>query len=87
MKAIIIAVVAMIVMMVALQFKSSSETVTYIKESVTPEVVLEDWQTDEEAIQAAKDVVRKKELQAELQGLKDLQASKKKLSQLKLAVE
>ena len=75
MKAIIIAVVAMIVMMVALQFKSSSETVTYIKESVTPEVVLEDWQTDEEAIQAAKDVVRKKELQAELQGLKDLQAS------------
>lgn len=38
-------------------------------EVVTP--VVEKWMTDEEAIQAAKDVVRKKELEAELIQLKD----------------
>jgi hypothetical protein len=78
MKAIIIAVVAVIVMAVALSFRSS-DTVTYIKESVTPEVVApivkEAWMLDEEAIQAAKDVIKKKELQVELADLKDLQAS------------
>lgn len=56
----------------------SSEGLTYVKER-TMEVVKEEpkeaWQTDEEAIQAAKDVVRKKELQAELQSLRNLQAS------------
>lgn len=70
MKAIIIAVVAVIVMMVALQFQST-ETITYIKESAmeVAEEPKEAWMTDEEAIQAAKDVIRKKELQAELEKL------------------
>ena len=35
----------------------------------------EAWQTDEEAIQAAKDVIKKKELQAELESLQAVQAS------------
>jgi hypothetical protein len=83
MKAIILGTVSVIVMMVALQFQGG-ETITYIKESVTPEVVapiVEKWQTDEEAIQAAKDVIRKKELEAELASLdseiKDKQARRK----------
>lgn len=70
MKAIIIAVVAVIVMMVALQFQST-ETITYIKESAmeVAEEPKEAWMIDEEAIQAAKDVIKKKELQAELEKL------------------
>lgn len=54
------------------------ETYNYVKETVTMEVVPETkeaWMTDEEAIQAAKDVIRKKELQAELDALQIIQAS------------
>jgi cell shape-determining protein MreC len=84
MKAIILALVVAIVMAVALSFRSS-DTVTYIKESVTPEVVApivkEAWMTDEDAIQAAKDVIKKKELEAELASLdaeiKEKQARRK----------
>lgn len=37
--------------------------------SVVQEVALPDWADDEEAVQAAKDVIRKKELQAELEAV------------------
>ena len=80
MKAIIIAVVAVIVMMVALQFQST-ETITYIKESAmeVAEEPKEAWMIDQEAIQAAKDVIRKKELQAELGQLDaDIKAKQEK---------
>jgi hypothetical protein len=76
MKAIIAGIVVAIVMMVAVQFKST-ETITYIKESameVAPEPK-EAWMLDEEAIQAAKDVIRKKELEAEITTLEVEQAS------------
>jgi hypothetical protein len=76
MKAIIIAIVVVIVMMVALQFQGG-ETITYIKESAmeVAEEPKEAWMLDEEAVQAAKDVIRKKELEAELANLKATQAS------------
>lgn len=76
---------SVIVMFVILQFTyGSGETVKVLKESVTPEVVapiVEKWQTDEDAIQAAKDVIKKKELEAELASLdaeiKEKQARRK----------
>jgi hypothetical protein len=67
MKAIIIAVMVVIVMMGLLQFKGG-ETITYIQEStmeVVPEEPKEAWMTDEDAIKAAQAVVRKKELETE----------------------
>jgi hypothetical protein len=76
MKTIIIAVVVVVVMIGLLSFKDSNP-ITYVKET-TLEVVeepKESWMTDEEAIQAAKDVIRKKELQTELTSLKEMQAS------------
>lgn len=76
-KATIIAVVVVGVISVILSLKDD-ETYNYVKETVTMEVVPETkeaWMTDEEAIQAAKDVIRKKELQAELDALQVIQAS------------
>ena len=64
------AVVVVGVMGAVVQY-SGQGTVKYVKEQVTevtnkPEIQ-ESWMTDEEAVQAAKDVIRKKELQAELE--------------------
>ena len=74
MKLIIAGVVLAVVMGLALQYRDSilgEDSLTYVRE--TMEVVKEEpkeaWMTDEEAIQAAKDVIRKKELQAELETL------------------
>ncbi len=75
MKATILAVTVAIVMMVALAYRDSAP-VTYVKETIeVVEEPKEAWMLDEEAIQAAKDVIKKKELQAELVSLKELQAS------------
>lgn len=56
----------------------------YEKEEVVKEVeVTPDWATDEEAVQAAKDVIRKKELEAELsqldEQLKEIQSKRKEV--------
>lgn len=53
---------------------------------VVEEVVKEAWQTDEEAIQAAKDVIRKKELQAELTQL-DSEIAEKQAKRKEVANE
>lgn len=77
MKALITAVVVVGVMVTVLQIKSNSEPIVFVNEK-TMEVVeepKEPWMLDEEAIQAAKDVIRKKELEAELGSLRELQAS------------
>jgi hypothetical protein len=74
-KTIIIVVILVIVMGVAVQMRGT-DTV-YVKEN-TVEVkaeLKEAWETDEDAIKAAQAVIRKKELQAELTGLKEVQAS------------
>ena len=67
-----------------------TETVTYVKEGVTTEVMPEEpkeaWMTDEEAVQAAKDVIRKKELQAELETL-DMEIKAKQEQRKKVADE
>lgn len=88
MKLIITIVVIVIVMGLLVSNRDSilgsSEGLTYVKER-TMEVVKEEpkeaWMTDEEAIQAAKDVIKKKELEAELASLdaeiKEKQARRK----------
>lgn len=87
MKTITIAIVVVVMIGVAVKY-FGTETVTYVKEGVTMEVVEEPkeaWMTDEEAIQAAKDVIRKKELQAELEQLdieiKEKQEKRKKVTE------
>lgn len=74
MKLILSLVVVAVVMGLAVQHRDVflGEVVRY--EKATPEVVTQEapkeaWMMDEEAIQAAKDVIRKKELQAELDTL------------------
>jgi uncharacterized protein YxeA len=62
----------------------------YVKEQVTevsnsPEIP-ESWQTDEDAIKAAKDVIRKKELQAELKAL-DAEIAEKTAKRKEVAKE
>lgn len=66
--------VVAVVIGLAVQHRDSltGDVVRYEKttpEVVTQEEVKEAWMTDEEAIQAAKDVIRKKELQTELDTL------------------
>ena len=71
MKTIISVVILVIVMGVIVQMKGTDTT--YVREDVTLEVqqeeIKEKWQTDEDAIKAAQAVVKKKELQAELEKL------------------
>lgn len=59
------------VMALAVAFGYPRETLKYVKSEVEVirevEAPKEDWMLDEEAIQAAKDVIRKKELTAELE--------------------
>jgi hypothetical protein len=65
MKTIIFAIALVGVMAVLVQI--NQPTVEYVREETTLEVVEpEVWMTDEDAIKAAKDVIRKKELEAEL---------------------
>lgn len=93
MKIIIAGVVLVIVMGMLVSNRDSilgsSEGLTYVKER-TMEVVTEEpkeaWMTDEEAIQAAKDVIRKKELQAELETL-DMEIKAKQEQRKKVADE
>jgi len=71
MKLIIAGVVLAVVTGIGVNY-FGTETITYVRDGVTTEVVKEvtpDWASDEEAVQAAKDVIRKKELQAELETL------------------
>lgn len=88
MKTFIGVVILVIVMGVIVQMKGTDTT--YVKEDVTLEVIKEEpkeaWQTDEEAIQAAKDVVKKKELQAELEKL-DIEIKEKQEKRKQVATE
>lgn len=71
MKAIITALVVVGAVVVGVYFLNNRSAQVYERENtveVIPEVK-EQWQTDEDAIQAAKDVIKKKELQAELKQL------------------
>jgi putative SOS response-associated peptidase YedK len=93
MKIIIAGVVLAVVMGLAVTYRDailgSNEGLTYVKEK-TMEVVKEEpkeaWMTDEEAIQAAKDVIRKKELQAELEQL-DIEIKEKQEKRKQVATE
>lgn len=71
MKTFIGVVLLVIVMGVIVQMRSTDSV--YVREESTVEVQQEEpkeaWMLDEQAIQAAKDVVKKKELQAELEKL------------------
>lgn len=73
-KVILGVVVLIFVFGLVAQF-TKTDAIRYVKEEVVTEVPLEAWQTDDEAIQAAKDVIKKKELQAELESLQVVQAS------------
>ncbi len=87
MKTIIFAVMLVIVMAVIVQMRGTD--VTYVKEDtveVKAEELKEAWQTDEEAIKAAKDVVKKKELQAELEKL-DIEIKEKQEKRKQVATE
>jgi predicted nucleic acid-binding Zn-ribbon protein len=69
MKAIIITAIIIALMVVALTARDSVE---YIRE--TEEVIVEvkpEWAQDEDAVKAAQNVIRRKELQTELATLKD----------------
>ena len=71
MKAIITALVVAGAVVVGVYFLNNRSAQVYERENtveVIPEVK-EQWQTDEDAVQAAKDVIKKKELQAELKQL------------------
>lgn len=88
MKTITIAIVVVVMTGLAVKY-FGTETVTYVKEGVTMEVIKEvtpDWASDEEAVQAAKDVIRKKELQAELETL-DMEIKAKQEQRKKVADE
>lgn len=89
MKTIIAVVVIVIVMGLLVQYKENkTSTYEYVKEQTT-EVVQEPkeaWMTDEEAIKAAKDVIRKKELQSELETL-DMEIKAKQEQRKKVTEE
>jgi hypothetical protein len=77
MKTIIIAIAVVGVMALAVQFNYPKDSYEYVRED-TVEVIeapKEPWMTDEDAIKAAQAVIRKKELEAELAGLKAEHAS------------
>jgi len=87
MKTILIALVVVGVMALAVAFGYPRETFKYVKseaEVIHVEAPKEDWMLDEEAIQAAKDVIRKKELTAELEQIdgevKKLQERRKEVT-------
>lgn len=87
MKTIIGVLLLVFVMWVAVN-NLSGTPLEYVKEE-TMEVVeqqKEAWMLDEEAIQAAKDVIRKKELQAELEAL-DLEIKEKQAKRKEVALE
>lgn len=70
MKTIIAVLGLVVVMALAVAIGYPQETIKYVKseaEVIQVEAPKEDWMLDEEAIQAAKDVIRKKELAAELE--------------------
>ena len=86
MKATIIALVVVGLMAVTLSFKNS-DPISYVKQQV--EVIKEvevhpEWAQDEDAVKAAQEVIRKKELQAELASLdaqiKELQTKRKSVT-------
>lgn len=84
-KVILGVVVLIFVFGLVAQF-TKTDAIRYVEEEVVQEEVqLEAWQTDDEAIQAAKDVIKKKELQAELLKLdteiKEKQEQRKKVTE------
>ena len=76
MKALIFAVIVVGLMFTAVSLRGEDTVYERIEKlEVETPVEVPKWQTDEEAVKAAQDVIRKKELQAELAVLKDAQAS------------
>jgi hypothetical protein len=77
-RVIVIAAIAIVVVLGGNYFLNF-ETPDYVKEYTEvvqqKEEPKENWMLDEDAIQAAKDVIKKKELQAELESLQAVQAS------------
>lgn len=89
MKTIITVIGIVVVMAIALQYESNANPIKYVSDETTLEVVEEPkeaWMTDEEAIQAAKDVIKKKELQAELEQL-DIEIKEKQEKRKQVATE
>lgn len=87
MKALIGVGILVFVMWVAVN-NFTGTPLEYVKEE-TMEVVEEPkeaWMVDEEAIQAAKDVIRKKELQTELEAL-DAEIKEKQAKRKEVALE
>ncbi len=86
--ALILAVVVVGLMYAAVQIMESE--IVYEKtenlEVETPVEELPKWQTDEDAIKAAQDVIRKKELQAELSQL-DTEIKEKQAKRAEVAKE
>lgn len=76
-KVLLLSLVAVAIMYATVNLRGGETVYERIEnlEVETPVIEVPKWQTDEEAIKAAQDVIRKKELQAELADLKDLQAS------------
>jgi hypothetical protein len=77
MKTIIGVIILVVVIGGIVSYKETSLPVYHkeVTEVTIQEEVKEAWMTDEEAIQAAKDVIKKKELEAELKDLQAVQAS------------
>ena len=96
MKTIIAVTGIVVVMGLAVYYKDSTPLPEYVKEQVTLEVtnspeIPASWQTDEDAIKAAKAVVRKKELEAEsarlTEEIETLEANIVQLQEKKKAVD
>lgn len=90
MKLIIAGVVLAVVMGLAVTYRDNlltNEGLTYVKSTVeVTKEVTPDWAKDEDAVQAAKDVIRKKELQAELETL-DMEIKAKQEQRKKVTEE
>ena len=87
MKTFIGVIILVIVMVTLVQMRGTEDI--YVKEDtveVKAEEPKEAWQLDDEAIQAAKDVVKKKELQAELEKL-DIEIKEKQEKRKQVATE
>ncbi len=75
-KVFLFAIVAVGLMYAVVNYEGEDIVVERIEKlEVETPVEVPKWQTDEDAIKAAQDVIRKKELQAELETLKTVQAS------------
>jgi cell division protein FtsN len=78
MKTIIMTIVVVGVVATLVLYKTNNEPISYVKEhtvEVLKEAPKEPWMLDEDAVRAAQDVIKKKEIQAEISTLEAVQAS------------